>query len=115
MKRGEVWWAGLEPRSGSEQRGHRPVLVVSHDAFNQTQGWLSIIVVPISTSPRQAQRGPTAVSVGGGAAGLAPESLALCHQVTTLDRRKLTRCLGAVPAQVLDAVQAGLKIAMNLP
>ncbi len=115
MRRGEVWWADLEPRSGSEQRGRRPVLVVSHDAFNQTQAWLSVIVVPISTSARQALRGPTSVPVGGGLPGLAVGSVGLCHQVTTLDRRKLTRCLGAVSAQDLDAIHAGLKVAMNLP
>ncbi|WP_337288077.1 type II toxin-antitoxin system PemK/MazF family toxin [Candidatus Methylomirabilis sp.] len=39
MKRGEVYWASLSPRSGSEQQGTRPVIVVSHDAFNQTPGW----------------------------------------------------------------------------
>ncbi|MCU1266973.1 MAG: PemK-like protein [Acidobacteria bacterium] len=50
MKRGEVYWADLAPRSGSEQQGRRPVVVISHDAFNQTQNWRSIIVVPLSTS-----------------------------------------------------------------
>ena len=54
MKRGEVYWADLAPRSGSEQRGRRPVVVISHDAFNQTPGWRSIIVVPLSTSAAQA-------------------------------------------------------------
>jgi mRNA-degrading endonuclease toxin of MazEF toxin-antitoxin module len=35
MKRGGVYWADLVPRSGSEQTGRRPVIVVSHDGFNQ--------------------------------------------------------------------------------
>ncbi len=56
MKRGQVYWADLAPRSGSEQQGRRPVIVISHDAFNQTQGWRSIIVVPLSTSVAQAGR-----------------------------------------------------------
>ena len=34
MRRGEVWLADLTPRSGSEQRGRRPVVVLSHDGFN---------------------------------------------------------------------------------
>lgn len=54
MKRGEVYWADLVPRSGSEQVGRRPVVVVSHDGFNQTPGWMSVIVVPVSTSASQA-------------------------------------------------------------
>jgi len=86
MKRGEVYWADLAPRSGSEQRGRRPVVVISHDAFNQTPGWRSIIVVPLSTSVAQAGRGPSAVLLSQGAAGLSKESVALCHQVTTGSR-----------------------------
>src|SRR5690349_4787808 len=70
MKRGEVYWADLVPRSGSEGTGRRPVILVSHDGFNQTPGWRSIIVVPISTSSSQGKRGPTVVELSGGAAGL---------------------------------------------
>lgn len=114
MKRGEVWWADLMPRSGSEQHGRRPVIVVSHDAFNRTTGWRSVIVVPLSTSPRQARRGPTAIVIPRGTAGLPRESVALCHQVTTLDRAKLTRVVGTLPAEQLGEVAAGVRAAMEL-
>ncbi|MGH9442352.1 MAG: type II toxin-antitoxin system PemK/MazF family toxin [Thermoanaerobaculia bacterium] len=114
MKRGDVYWADLEPRSGSEQRGRRPVLVVSHDAFNETPGWMSVIVVPLSTSPSQAGRGPTAVPVPAGAAALKKGGVALCHQVTTLDRAKLTEKIGALSDPVLEAVSAGLAAALSL-
>jgi mRNA interferase MazF len=114
VKRGEVWWADLSPRSGSEQRGRRPVVIVSHDAFNQTDGWRSIIVVPLSTSVSQARRGPTAPAIPRGAAGLLHTGVALCHQVTTLDRSKLTHQVGALPASLMAAVDAGLKAALAL-
>ncbi len=115
MRRGEVYLADLEPRSGSEQRGRRPVIVVSHDAFNETPHWRSVIVVPVLTSPRQASRGPTAVLLPGGIAGLDRDSIALCHQVTTLDRAKLTKRLGALPDSALAEVGRGLKSAQDLP
>lgn len=114
MKRGEIWWADLEPRSGSEQRGRRPVIVVSHDAFNETPGWQSVIVVPLSTSARQAARGPTAVPIPAGGAGLRRESVALCHQVTTLDRAKLTERVGILPEGSLAALDGGLAAALSL-
>ena len=114
MKRGEVYWADLVPRSGSEQTGRRPVILVSHDGFNQTPGWRSIIVVPISTSSSQGNRGPTVVELSGGAAGLAKTSFAVCHQVTTLDRAKLTKRIGALPPELLRDVEEGLKAAMDL-
>ena len=114
LKRGDVFWADLEPRSGSEQRGRRPVVVVSHDAFNETPGWQSVIVVPLSTSPAQAGRGPTAVPVPAGAAGLKRPGVALCHQVTTLDRAKLTERIGTLSENALEALGAGLAAALSL-
>lgn len=101
MRRGEVYWAELAPRSGAEQTGRRPVVVISHDGFNQVPTWRSVIVVPISTSAIQAQRGPTAVSLPAGAGGLPKASVALCHQITTLDRSKLTQRLGQLLAKKL--------------
>jgi mRNA interferase MazF len=114
MKRGEVYWADLVPRSGSEQTGRRPVILVSDDGFNLTPGWRSIIVVPISTSTAQGKRGPTVVELPGGSAGLPKLSFAVCHQVTTLDRAKLTRRIGALPTELVREVESGLKAAMDL-
>ena len=114
MKRGEVYWADLVPRSGSEQTGRRPVIVISHDGFNQISAWRSIIVVPVSTSASQANRGPSVVELPAGAAGLPKASLAVCHQVTTLDRAKLTRKIGTLPAEFLRDVDEALKAAMDL-
>jgi mRNA interferase MazF len=114
MRRGEVYWADLVPRSGSEQTGRRPVIVMSHDGFNLTPGWKSIIVVPLSTSTAQGRRGPTVVEVPTGSAGLAKSTFAVCHQVTTLDRAKLTKRIGALGPEVLREVETAIKAAMDL-
>jgi mRNA-degrading endonuclease toxin of MazEF toxin-antitoxin module len=114
VNRGDVYWAELVPRSGSEQRGRRPVIVLSHDAFNTCPTWLSVIVVPVSTSTRQAARGPTAVFLSRGAGGLRSASVALCHQITTLDRRKLTQRLGVLNADELVAVERGVLTALDM-
>jgi len=114
VKRGEVYRADLAPRSGSVQTGRRPVIVVSNDGFNQTPGWRSIIVVPISTSAPQGRRGPTVIELSGGAAGLLRKSFAVCHQVTTLDRARVTKRIGALPAKSLREIEEGLKASMDL-
>ncbi len=114
MRRGEVYWAEVAPRSGSEQSGRRPVIVVSHDGFNDVPTWRSVIVVPVSTSETQARRGPTAVPLASGVAGLRAPSVALCHQVTTLDRAKLSERLGMLPHGVLVELQDGLRAALDL-
>ena len=114
MKRGEVYWAEFAPRSGSEQRGRRPVVIVSHDGFNQVPGWRSVLVVPLSTATAQGRRGPTAVGLEAGAGGLAKQSVAVCHQVTTLDRAKLVQRIGGLDSPALGRVDQGLKAALQL-
>ncbi len=114
VRRGEVWWAVLTPRSGSEQRGSRPVIVVSHDGFNLTPGWRSVVVVPLSTSQAQTRRGPAVVPVAAGAGGISRDSVALCHQITTLDRGKMMKRLGSLSHEDMNAVEYGLKAALNL-
>jgi mRNA interferase MazF len=109
-----VFWADLRPRSGAEQRGRRPVVVVSNDGFNVTPSWRSVIVVPISTSEAQARRAPTTVPLPAGSARLGRSSLALCHQVTTLDRAKLTERVGILPAELLARIDDALRAALEL-
>jgi len=114
MKRGEVYLATLAPRSGSEQQGTRPVIVVSNDAFNDVPNWRSIVIVPCSTSSNQASRGPSVVPLVRGAGGLTNDSVALCHQITTLDRAKLTTRWGALTPAELATVEAGIKAALDM-
>lgn len=114
MKRGDVFWADLAPRSGSEQTGRRPVIILSHDAFNQTRGWRSIIVVPVTTSTTQARRGPTVVPLAAGTAGLTCDCAALCHQITTLDRAKLSERMGALPVDLLQQIEKALLAAVAI-
>lgn len=114
MKRGDLYWAELAPRSGSEQQGRRPVIILSHDAFNQTSGWRSVIVIPLSTSPTQGRRGPTVVPLSAGIAGLGQDSFALCHQITTLDRAKCVEKIGTLPASAIKSVEAALLAAVDI-
>ena len=114
MRRGEIWEAELRPRSGSEQSGRRPVLVISNDGFNEIEAWRSVVVVPCSTSDKQRARGPTAVPLKKGAGGLRKGSVAVCHQITTFDRDKLVTRWGALDTDELAAVEAGLRAALDL-
>jgi mRNA-degrading endonuclease toxin of MazEF toxin-antitoxin module len=69
-----------------------------------------VIVVPKA----QAKRGPTAVAIPGGSAGLTRAGIAVCHQVTTLDRAKLTRYSGTLSQELLRSVEDGLRAALDL-
>ena len=90
------------------------MVVVSNDGFNLTPAWRSVIVVPISTSEAQARRGPTTVSLPAGSARLGRPSVALCHQVTTLDRAKLTERVGILSNDLLAHIDDALRAALEL-
>ncbi|MCK4579635.1 MAG: type II toxin-antitoxin system PemK/MazF family toxin [Candidatus Marinimicrobia bacterium] len=50
--RGEVCWADLEPVKGREQAGSRPVLILSHNVFNDRSG--TVIAVALTSQPQRA-------------------------------------------------------------
>jgi len=50
IKRGDVWWVGLDPTQGSEIRKTRPCLVLTHDTLNRLRR--TVVVVPLSTSAK---------------------------------------------------------------
>ena len=114
MKRGDLCWAELKPCSGSEQRGRRPVVIISSDGFNDVPTWRSIIVVPVTTSHRQAVRGPTVVTLSGAGSGLSPNSMAVCHQITTLDRSKIDTRIGTLSQAEMEAIEQGILAACDL-
>ncbi len=90
------------------------MIVVSHDGFNTTPNWRSIVVVPISTFNAQARRSLTTPELPAGSASLRRPSVAICHQVTTLDRAKLSERMGSLSPDLMRSVEEGLKAALDL-
>ena len=63
MKRGEIWLVSLDPTSGREQKGRRPVLIVSPEAFNRVTK--VSVVLPITTGGNFARTAGFAVPLTG--------------------------------------------------
>ena len=101
MKRGDIYMVDLDPIAGREQRGHRPVLVISADAFN-TATKLPVIL-PITNGGAFAQRIGFAVPLSG----LKTMGIVRCDQprVLDLDARN-GRKVETVPQEILDEVLA---------
>jgi mRNA interferase MazF len=103
VKRGEIWFADLNPARGSEQAGSRPVLILQNDAINRfTRTYLTI---PLTTNLRRASL-PSCVFIPKGEGGLVSDSVALCHQLRVLDRTRLARRLGSVTNELLAAIES---------
>ena len=103
MRRGEIWVVGFDPAEGHEQRGRRPVLVISPDAFNQVTK--VPVVLPITTSGNFARTAGFAVSLTG--AGTKTTGVVRCDQPRALDlRARNGRKLENVPDAIMDHVLA---------
>jgi mRNA interferase MazF len=84
-RRGEVYWADLEPVVGSEQGGKRPVIIVQNDIGNQHSS--TTVVVPVTSSTAKVWY---RVNVQLPDGVLPRPSVAKCSQVRTIDKRRLT-------------------------
>ncbi|HKD10135.1 MAG TPA: type II toxin-antitoxin system PemK/MazF family toxin [Bryobacteraceae bacterium] len=105
MTRGEIWLVGLDPALGHEQKGRRPVLVVSPDAFNRITK--VPIVVPITTGGGFARAAGFAVSLHG--AGTATTGVVRCDQPRALDiGARGGRKVEKVPERIVNEVLARL-------
>lgn len=110
MRRGEIYFIQLAPRSGSEQRGFRPGIVVSRDAFSDDPRWRSITVVPLTSSQRWMRPSLTTVRFGEGECNLPKACAALAHQVTTVDKAKLVAPpIGRLSPGRLAEIEAALR------
>jgi mRNA-degrading endonuclease toxin of MazEF toxin-antitoxin module len=110
MVRGEVYFMDLTPRSGSEQVGRRPCIIVSHDALSANPRWRSVTVVPLTSAPRWQRPSPTTVLFEPGEGNLPRSSAALAHQVTTLDKSKI---IGPAVGRLAQAKMAELETALR--
>ena len=90
-----IFLVSLDPVCGSEQSGHRPVLVVSREEVNEI---LPIVNVVPLTSRKSVARViyPNEVLLPQSSGGLHMESIALCYQIRTLDKRRLEQEIGEI-------------------
>lgn len=101
MRRGEVYRVDLEPTHGREQRGHRPVVVVSPDDFNRATGLP--VILPITNGGDFARGLGFAVPL----AGTKTTGVVRCDQPRMLDlKARNGRKVESLPVAIMDEVLA---------
>ena len=103
LLRGEIRWADLNPVRGREQAGLRPVLILSHDVFNDRSG--TVIAVALTSQEPSAGFPLTLESK---APGLPKRSWVKISQIRTLAVERIGRRLTRVPDEELTRVVEGL-------
>ena len=101
--RGEIRWADLNPVRGREQAGSRPVLVLSHDVFNERSG--TVIAVALTS---QLQRAGFPLTLELQAAKLPKRSWVKVSQIRTLAVERIGARLGRASPEEISQVVEGL-------
>lgn len=110
IRRGDLFYADLNPVVGSEQGGIRPVLVIQNDVGNH----FSPTVVAAAITSRKAKNSlPTHILLEN-VPGLAPTSLLLLEQLRTIDRKRLRGYIGRISKEKMLEVDAALAISLML-
>jgi mRNA interferase MazF len=101
--RGDVRWAELDPVRGHEQAGRRPVLVLSHDVFNERSG--TVIALALTS---QEPRAGFPLTLESKAAGLTKRSWVKISQIRTLSVDRIGTKVARASEEELTRVLDGL-------
>jgi mRNA interferase MazF len=101
--RGEIRWADLNPVRGHEQAGLRPVLILSHDVFNERSG--TVIAVAITSQPQKAGF-PLTLELKS--PNLPKKSWLKISQIRTLSIERIGKVIGKTSLEELNQTIEGL-------
>jgi mRNA interferase MazF len=106
-----VYEANLDPVAGAEQKGVRPVLIVSNEEFNQAMP--NVSVLPLTSTQRRLY--PSELLLPAGKAGQPSESIVMAHQIRTISKQRLGGLLGYLhDAQLRHEVRQAIKEHLDL-
>lgn len=111
VKRGEIYFADLNPVVGSEQGGLRPVVVIQNDIGNLHS---PTVIVAAVTSRHSKHDLPTHIEIASELCGLAKDSVILLEQVRTVDKTRLRSRMGSVPSDVMGKIDRALRISLGM-
>src|SRR5690554_6919754 len=111
IRRGDVFYAQLNPVIGSEQGGVRPVLVVQNDIGNQ---YSPTTIVAAITSQIMKAKLPTHVEISADKSGLEKDSVILMEQIRTIDKSRLKQKVVSLDEETMEKVNTALEISLGL-
>lgn len=111
IKRGDIYYAKLNPVIGSEQGGTRPVLIISNDIGNKNSP--TVIIAAITSRVHTKAKLPTHTAVID-FQGLDNDSIILLEQIRTIDKKRLREYLGTLDRRLLFSIGKALSISIGL-
>ncbi len=103
--------ANLNPVVGAEQKGIRPVLIVSNEEYNQAIA--NVTILPLTSTQRRLY--PSEVLLAERKAGQPLGSIIMAHQIRTISKQRLGKLLGYLEdARLRDEVRAAIREHLDL-
>ena len=102
FRRGTVYWANLDPTTGSEIRKKRPCVLIGVDPVNFARR--TVIIVPLSTSAREYP--PVTIKIRTNAG---KHSVAVCDQIRAIDKSRLVEKLGMITEGDMEKIVNSVK------
>ena len=112
IRRGQIWWADLAEPRGSQPGYRHPVLVLQRDEVNASR--INTVVVCLLTSNAALARAPGNTLLPRRRTSLRRDSVANASQTATLNKSDLEERVSAVPRDLMDAVDEGVRWFLNL-
>ncbi len=111
IRRGDIYYANLNPVVGSEQGGQRPVLIIQNDVGNTYSP--TTIVAAITSRIKRAKL-PTHIEVSAARYRLEKDSVILLEQLRTIDKQRLKEKIDHLDEEIMDKVNQALEISIGL-
>lgn len=112
VRRGDLFFADLNPVQGSEQGGLRPVIIVQNNIGNRYSP--TTIIAPLTTNVDKKQSQPTHYQLPA-VSGLQDESIVLLEQIRTIDKSRLLDYIGHLDYPYYDGLNHALSISVGIP
>jgi mRNA interferase MazF len=111
IRRGDIFYANLNPVLGSEQGGLRPVLIIQNDIGNM---YSPTTVVAAITSKIKRAKLPTHIEISAVRYHLEKDSVILLEQVRTIDKQRLKEKIARLDEETMAKVNEAIAISLGL-
>ena len=110
IKRGEIYYADLNPVVGSEQGGIRPIIVLQNDVGNK---YSPTVIAAATTSRLTKAKLPTHIELTKENTPMPKNSVVLLEQIRTIDKSRIKEKIGELPPDVMQQINDALLVSLG--
>ena len=110
IKRGEIYYADLNPVVGSEQGGIRPIIVLQNDVGNK---YSPTVIAAATTSRLTKAKLPTHIELTRQDSPLPKDSVVLLEQIRTIDKSRIKEKIGELSPDLMERINNALIVSLG--